>query len=409
MIKKIPSSKLRIGMFVDHIDRGWLENPFFKDSFKIVTESQIEKFFEYGIREVYIDTSRGLDFLEDTGLRDKETYDSFSDTSARAESSAPLNVEKQDLDALESFRQAERVYEKSFQTTRKLMNDVRLGRLVDVKEVTETVENLVEQILDNQEAVVGLSKLQDYDDYTYTHSLNVCIFCLSIGKALGYSKDRLSVLGVGALTHDFGKMLVPKKILNKPGRLTPAEFKIMQEHVVRGVDYLKQLSGIMPEAIQVAFEHHERHSGKGYPRGLKGEEISEFGKIAAVVDVYDAITSDRVYHRGMIPSKALRKIYEWRYHDFDPELVEMFIKIVGIYPLGSLVRLSDDSIGMVIEGNQTNSVRPKLLVIYDGKGNLLPEPKKLDLSSVLSMRILGTLNPEEIEIDIKKTWDKYLL
>ncbi len=402
MIKKIPVSKLRVGMYVARIDRGWLENPFFRGRFEIVSQDQIDKFAEYNISDVYIDTSKGLDVLEESG-KELEKGDPYLSPSIEVGKKKGEGEERR-----KAYRKAGRLYKNSLETTRRLMNDVRLGRLVDAKEITDTVENLVDQILNDQDAIVGLGKLQDYDDYTYTHSLNVCIFCLAIGRAVGYSKEKLSVLGAGALAHDFGKMLVPKKILNKPGKLTAREFVIMKEHVIRGVEYLRGVSGMVPEAIQVALEHHERYSGRGYPQGLKGEKISEFGKIAAVVDVYDAITSDRVYHRGMVPTKALRKIYEWRYHDFDPVLVELFIKIIGIYPLGSLVRLSDGSIGMVIEGNPKNAVWPKLLLFYDQKGNLLREPVRVDLAKETSLKILESVEPKEVEVDIKKAWDKYL-
>ncbi len=401
MIKKIPSSRLRIGMYVDHIERGWLENPFFKNQFEIISQKQIDKFKEFDIREVYIDTSKGLDVSEEMESEPKASIqpgESPDKKEISAEGKPPKSA---------AYKKAKRVYATSYQTTRKLMNDVRLGKLVDAREVTNTVENLVDQILNEQETILGLSKLQDYDDYTYTHSLNVCIFCLAVGRALGYSKEKLANLGVGALIHDFGKMLVPIKILNKPGRLTPDEFKIMKEHVVRGVTYIKQLSGIPPEAIQVALQHHERFSGKGYPQGLKGNEISEFGKIASVVDVYDAITSDRVYHRGMIPNKALQKIFEWRYHDFDAELVEMFIKIVGIYPLGSLVRLSDGNIAMVIEGNPHNSVRPKVLILFDSSGKPMDSPVPVDLAEHTSLQIQECVEPETLDIDIKKTWEEW--
>ena len=215
-------------------------------------------------------------------------------------------------------------------------------------------------------------------------------------------------MGEGALIHDFGKMLVPLEVLNKPGKLTDSEFRIMKEHVVRGVDYIKEIPGISPDAIQVAQEHHERYSGKGYPLGLKENSISEFGRIAAVVDVYDAITSDRVYHRGMIPTRALQKIYEWRYHDFDPVLVDMFIKIVGIYPLGSLVMLSDGRVGMVIEGNIRNSLRPRVLLLFDRRGESMKEPELLDLALEFSLKILHNVEPETLELDLKKTWDRYL-
>jgi len=404
MIKKIPSASLRIGMFVDHIDREWLKNPFLKKQFKLVSDSQLKKFFDYQIEEVYIDTAKGLDVIQQT-----------RSSNAGVKGSIPRE-EKGETDTgspeedLGRAKKVEKLYEKSYQATHELMNDVRLGKLVDAKEVSRTVENLVEQIFDDQEALVGLSKLQDYDDYTYTHSLNVCIFCLAIGKALGYSKERLAVLGEGALIHDFGKMLVPLEVLNKPGKLTDSEFKIMKEHVIRGVAYIREIPGIFPDAIRVAKEHHERFSGKGYPLGLKENSISEFGRIAAVVDVYDAITSDRVYHRGMIPTRALQKIYEWRYHDFDPVLVEMFIKIVGIYPLGSLVMLSDGCVGMVVEGNIHNSLRPRILLLFDKGGKPLTEPEilDLDLAQNFSLKILHNVEPETLELDLKKTWNKYL-
>ncbi len=388
-------------MFVDHIDRGWLDNPFFKNQFEITSIKQIDRFREYGIQEVYIDTSRGLDVRENTP--DWEETSSVDAPSAGASEDLLGDGDHEGS----GFGKTGRVYAASYQATRKLMNDVRLGKLVDAMEITNTVENLIGQILNDQETIIGLSKLQDYDDYTYTHSLNVCIFCLAVGRALGYSKEKLADLGVGALIHDFGKMLVPLKILNKPGKLTPGEFGIMKEHVTRGVNYIKQLSGISPRAIQVAYQHHERYNGGGYPLGLKGEEISEFGKIAAVVDVYDAITSDRVYHLGMIPNKALQKIFEWRYQDFDSRLVEMFIKIVGIYPLGSLVLLNDGSVAMVVEGNPHNSVLPKVLLLFEKSGKLMDEPEVLDLSTHASLRIQQSVEPRVFEIDIKKTWDKW--
>ncbi len=401
MIKKIPSSKLRVGMFVDHIDRRWLDNPFFKKQFEITSQKQIDKFREYGIETVYIDTAKGVDVQKPFRLQacvfsPDPKNEKCVNTSEQKPSQPPP-----------TFKKIERVYAASYQTTRKLMNDVRLGKLVDTREVTHTVENLIDQILNDPEAIIGLSKLQDYDDYTYTHSLNVCIFSLAVGRALGFSREKLSDLGIGALIHDFGKMLVPLKILNKPGKLTRNEFEIMKEHVSRGVAYIKQLSGISSRAIEVAQQHHERHSGRGYPLGLKGDEISEFGKIAAVVDVYDAITSDRVYHRGMIPNKALQKIFEWRYNDFDPRLVEMFIKVVGIYPLGSLTLLNDGRVAMVIEGNPHNSVLPKVLPLFDNTGKQIEDPQVLDLSRHDSLRIQQCVEPETLDIDSKKLWERW--
>jgi HD-GYP domain-containing protein (c-di-GMP phosphodiesterase class II) len=207
----------------------------------------------------------------------------------------------------------------------------------------------------------------------------VCILALVFGRHLEMSEDELNLLGVGALLHDVGKMKIPTDVLNKPGKLTDEEFEIMKSHVPEGLKIVEGASGIHPLSLEVVARHHERYCGRGYIMGLTGDDIRPFGLISAIVDCYDAITSDRVYHIGMTAYEALTKMYEWRTSDFHPGLVEQYIQCMGIYPIGSLVEMNTGAIGVVITINRERRLLPKVLLILNCDKTPYTKPKSVDL------------------------------
>jgi HD-GYP domain-containing protein (c-di-GMP phosphodiesterase class II) len=226
---------------------------------------------------------------------------------------------------------------------------------------------------------------------------------VSFCNAMGMSKEVIHHAGIGGMLHDIGKMKVPDEILNKPDRLTEREFSVMKCHVVESKKILSQARGISETAITVAAQHHERHDGSGYPLGLKGHEISELGQMAAIVDVYDALTSDRCYHKGMPPTDALRKIYEWSKFHFNPELVQAFMRSIGIYPVGTLVRLESGRLGVVVEQNEKSLISPKVKVFFSTKSNAHIKPEIIDLSRSMGHggadKIVSHESPERWHLD----------
>jgi putative nucleotidyltransferase with HDIG domain len=269
-----------------------------------------------------------------------------------------------------------------------ILEDVRLGQIINTIEAQKVVNGIVENLMEDTEALLCLSQLKNRDEYTVTHSLNVSILSVAFAKQLGLGVDDLQIIGLGGLLHDLGKMRIPLEILNKPGKLTDPEFDIMKNHVLLGEEILEESGDFPTRAMTIVLQHHERYNGKGYPFGLAEEAIHLFGRISAIVDVYDAITSDRVYHRAMTPHEAVKKIYEWR-TDFDQSLVESFIQTIGIYPLGSLVEINESDVGMVVYNNPANLLRPSVMLLLDHSNQRYRPPRLIDLMD----RLPGTDKP----------------
>jgi HD-GYP domain-containing protein (c-di-GMP phosphodiesterase class II) len=236
--------------------------------------------------------------------------------------------------------------------------------------------------------------------------VSVCALQVSFCRALGMDAETLHLAGIGGLLHDIGKVRVPSEVLNKPGRLTEEEFAVMKCHVVESKNILDQTDGISQTSIQVAYQHHERHDGSGYPEGLKGEAISKMGKMAAICDVYDAITSDRCYHKGLVPHEALRRIFEWSKFHFDPELVQQFLRTIGIYPVGTLVMLESGRIGVVLEQSDGSLLQPTVKVFYDSKRRRYLPPQEVNLAKSLGHgggdKIVGHEVAEKWGIDLSR-------
>ncbi|GMQ90433.1 MAG: hypothetical protein BMS9Abin10_0810 [Gammaproteobacteria bacterium] len=255
------------------------------------------------------------------------------------------------------------------------LEEAREGKVVDTKLATKVVDDMVASVARNPDGLIVLSHLKDAERYNALHSIRTCILALSFGRHLAFSKAQLRLVGLGALLHDVGMVKVSTEILEKPVGLSEREFEQMKSHVHYGVEILKKSPGFPLEAIQMVEQHHERHDGSGYPAMLTGDKIGMSGSIGAIVDVYDAITSQRIYRESVSAEDALKRMYEWRHKDFNAELVEEFIKCMGIFPIGSLVELNTGGIGVVVTINRVRRLKPKVALVL--QANKEPYNKKL--------------------------------
>lgn len=399
MIKCIDVSDLRVGMYIHDLNCDWMSHPFLLKRFLVKDESAILKIADAGIHEVYIDTEKGMDLPHAPTISEvkHKLEQEIIDLASRE---AP--TERQ-VDAAAEFGRAQLIHNEANLIVRSILQDVRLGKQVQLEMVEPSIEKMTTSILRNGGALLSLCRIKDKDNYTFQHSVSVGALMVSFCKAMNMSREVIHHAGIGGMLHDIGKMKVPDSILNKPGKLTEQEFAVMKCHVVESKQILLSTQGISDTAVKVAAQHHERHDGSGYPEGLKGEEISQLGQMAAIVDVYDALTSDRCYHKGMPPTDALRKIFEWSKFHFNPVLVQAFMRCIGIYPIGTLVRLESGKLGVVVEQNDNNLVSPKVKVFFSTKSNTYIPPEIVDLSRGMGAgggdKIVSHESPSKWRID----------
>ncbi|WP_373974407.1 HD-GYP domain-containing protein [Chitinibacter sp. SCUT-21] len=401
MIKKIPAHALRIGMFIHDLNVDWMNHPFVRNKFVIADDEALAKIMATGVREVYIDITRGLD-MPDAPTVEEVNAELDAQLIQIAEAPAPIIQ----VSFAQELGRAKKIHGHATNVVRNVMRDVRLGKAIELAGVAQVVEDITESVLRNSGALVGLGAIKDKDEYTFLHSVSVCTLMVTFAQSLGLDRDTIRLAGVGGLLHDTGKMKVPNDILNKPGRLSEAEFAIMRSHPEEGWNILRGIEGVEEIPLDITLHHHERLDGTGYPHQLPGEQISRMAQMAAVVDVYDAITSDRCYHKGMTAPEGLRKLWEWSKFHFNPELVQAFMRTVGIYPVGTLVKLESGRLAVVIEQNNAAMLQPIVKAIFSTKSNTYINPVVVDLSRPMGKggadKIVGHENPEKWRIDVQR-------
>lgn len=375
MIKKIAIGQLKIGMYINDLDKVWLKHPFEWQCFEVDNVDTLNIILKSGIAEIYIDTDLGADTASANALKaDTEKVISESSTFV------PDILIKRTI--AEEFEHAKNLYANANKLMQNLMHDVRMGKQIQIDKCVPVVDNIFDSMFSAPSALLPLAQMKTRDEYTFQHSVSVAALSIAFGRVLNLPHTEIKELALGSLLHDVGKAKVPGKILNKPGKLDDAEYLVMKTHAANTSDLLTNTEGVSKIALNAASQHHERYDGTGYPLGLKGDEISLHGQMLAIVDVYDAITSIRVYHKGMPPTEALRKMFEWSGSHFNPRLVQAFIKGIGVYPAGSLVRMESGKLGIVRELVPDKLLQPIVQLIYDCKQMCHIDPYTVNLSAV---------------------------
>ncbi len=283
---------------------------------------------------------------------------------------------------------------------RAFMSNVSMGKAIEPAKIHQTVEAVIDSTFRNQDAIASLTRLKSVDEYTFGHCINVCILSVAIARRMGFNKEALRDLGAGAMLHDVGKALVPEHILKKKGPLSEQEFDRMKKHPLLGVEYLKEMPEIKESSLHVVAQHHEKYNGTGYPAMKESERIHIFARIAAVADVYDAMTSTRCYQLGMLPDIALQKIYMLREKQFEPILVERLIKCLGIYPIGTVIELNTKEMAIVKAINHSHPLQPKISMLINANGKRFKKPFQVDLKNTASKWVVSSKDPKSIGIDI---------
>ena len=252
------------------------------------------------------------------------------------------------------------------------------------------VDRMIDELLSTKDIMLNLSDIKTTDDYTFAHSVNVCILSLITGVKLGLNQLRIKELGIGALLHDIGKTTIPDELIKKPDKLTDEEYEIMKQHAVSGFNILKTDINMSATSAYVAYGHHERFDGSGYPNGAKGGDIHQFARIAAIADVFDALTSDRVYRKKFKTHEAAEFLINGSNHLFDPEILSCFIKNIAFYAIGTSVVLDTGEKGIVVDCNSSFPTRPVIRIVYDARGMKIEDYFEIDLTKKLNLFISDT-------------------
>jgi HD-GYP domain-containing protein (c-di-GMP phosphodiesterase class II) len=373
MKKKVPVADLQFGTYIYELDRPWTETPFLFQGFVLKTQTQLEVIRKH-CKYVFVDTVRG---------------ERADEASVFAPGGGPLAADLQgtgkvvhvERTSVESeLRHATEVYTAAETTVQRAFEAIHGEKALDSGDLKLAVGNMTESMLRNPDAMVLFNALQERGGYHLTRAINVSTYMIAFARFLGMEAAAVERAGLVGLLQDVGMLKIPEALREKKGRLTPQEFELVKTHVARTTDQLRNTSGLATEIADIAALHHERRDGSGYPLGKKGDALGVLGAIAGIVDVFDALTSERPYADPMSPSNALNFLHKLRDKTFHPVLVEQFVRCVGFFPVGSVVELNSGETGIVISQNPVKRLQPRVMVVRDAQGQLLRPQKLLDLA-----------------------------
>ena len=402
MLKKIPVSEVRLGMYLHELSgTTWINHPFWKTKFVLNDEADLKLLRNSAVTEVWIDVDLGLNTSPAAPTPPATTESPSTPRPSAPEPPRTLTIEQE-------VQRANQIKQHAKEEISALYQQARLGQAITTGQLTPLVEDISASVLRNPGVFVSLSRLKNKDDYTYLHSVTVCALMISLGRQLGLDNDQLRDAGMAGLLHDLGKAMIPLDILNKPGKLTEAEFNIVRQHPRDGYNMLEgQDTPGAQAARDVALHHHEKINGRGYPERLAGEQISLMARMSAICDVYDAITSNRVYKPGWDPAESIRQMAGWaKDGHFDLRIFQAFVKSIGIYPTGSLVRLQSSRLAVVLDQHPASALKPKVKAFFSINSNMHIVPEIIDLSKdTTKERIVGRELPEDWKItNLEELW-----
>ena len=381
MLKKISVDQLVVGMYVQELVGTWLDNPFWRASFVITEVADLALIRASRISEVWIDTAKGLDVaaLAEVVVEVAPTPPVEVPVLDHAQLLQP-DIAAQPVPIADELARAAQICAQSRQAVSDMFREARMGKAVDAQRVGELVQDISDSVARNASALISLARLKTVDDYTYMHSVAVCAMMIALARQLGFDGEAVRAAGVAGLLHDMGKALLPPGVLSKPGKLTAAEFAIVRSHPELGHRILVSGGNASPISLDVCLHHHEKMDGTGYPEGIKGRQISLHARMGAICDVYDAITSNRPYKAGWDPAESMRKMGEWAGGHFDQVVFQAFVKSLGIYPVGSLVRLSTGRLGVVTAQTAGSLTTPMVKAFYSIAHQERIPAQEIDLS-----------------------------
>ena len=380
MRKKISVGDVVVGMHVAELCGSWMDNPFWRSSFPISDAKNLALLRSSKIREVWIDTEQGLDVAPPAAPPPEPALEEpHSDAVPPAPGPSAASLAPTPI--AEELARAAQICAQARVAVTAMFSEARMGNTVDAASAGGLVQEISDSVARNAGALISLARLKTADDYTYMHSVAVCAMMIALGRQLGLDEAGVRAAGVAGLLHDMGKAFIPNEVLNKPGKLSQSEFAVVQRHPALGEKLLRDGANVDAIALDVCLHHHEKADGTGYPERLKSEQISIYAKMGAVCDVYDAITSDRPYKAGWDPAESMRQMAQWVGGQFDSTVFQAFARGLGIYPIGSLVRLTSGRIAVVVEQSSSSLTNPRVKVFFSSRTLQRIPPEIVDLSS----------------------------
>lgn len=380
-LRQIPVSELELGMYVAQLDRPWTDTPFLFQGFFLHHDDEVELIRRY-CEHVFIDIARtdGEEQDADSSRTITRVTNLRSPTPKKPSAGDRRRITYERAATVEYEMPAARaIYDDTAKAAKDVVRHLRETGHLNLDLAQQVVAQAMDSVLRNPDAMTWLARMKTHDEYVYQHSVNSCVWGLAFGRHLGLDRQAIYEIGLGCMLQDVGKTRLPTQLLAKTGKLSASETRIIRSHVEHSVAIMRNTPGVTQRMLDMAQYHHERFDGSGYHAGLKGNDIPTFAKIGAMVDCYDALISPRPYAIQLTPHLALREIYKWRGNLFQPEVIEQFMQVIGVFPTGSVVELNTGAVGVVISQNESRRLRPRLMLILDEKKQRLSRFETVDL------------------------------